>query len=195
MSRYIETIRFEHGQADLLPLHEARLNRTRKIHYPSSQYISLNDLKPPDKNLWKCRLLYTDHIEDVEFLKYKIKKINSLKTVFDDTIEYTEKAADRSAIDRLFKAKENCDDIMIVRRGYITDASYANLIFFDGNSWYTPKTPLLAGVRREYLLATGQVKELNLRPNDLNNFSLVMLINAMLPFELQRAFPVGNIVP
>jgi 4-amino-4-deoxychorismate lyase len=47
---------------------------------------------------------------------------------------------------------EGCDDIIIVRNGFVTDASYANLIFRKGDEWFTPATFLLAGTMRAFLL-------------------------------------------
>ena len=55
--------------------------------------------------------------------------------------------------------KGDCDDILIIRNGLITDMSYANVAFFDGTQWLTPRIPLLAGTCRERLLETGPIRE------------------------------------
>ena len=75
------------------------------------------------------------------------------------------------------------DDIIIVKDGLITDASYANLIFWDGENWFTPNTPLLKGVQREKLLKDGLIQEKEIKPSDLASYQKVALINAMLDFK------------
>jgi 4-amino-4-deoxychorismate lyase len=88
---------------------------------------------------------------------------------------------------------ESCDDILILQNGYLTDASYANLAFFDGKIWYTPRTPLLAGVRRQFLLDSGRIQTADIRKDDLPSFTSVSLINAMIDLDLVTV-PVSRIL-
>ena len=68
---------------------------------------------------------------------------------------------------------------MIVRKGWITDSYYANVVFFDGKDWWTPERPLLEGTCRARLLANGIIKTTPLQVEDLKNFLGIKLINAM----------------
>ena len=77
------------------------------------------------------------------------------------------KYADRSALARLLQRRDDCDEILIVRDGAITDTSYSNVAFFDGRKYVTPDTFLLNGTRRQYLLGTGVLTERRITPSDL----------------------------
>ena len=78
--------------------------------------------------------------------------------------------------------KGNCDDVLLVQRGHVTDTSYANVALFDGSNWYTPAWPLLRGTRREKLIENGTLKASVIRERDLHNFQTLRLVNAMLPW-------------
>lgn len=69
---------------------------------------------------------------------------------------------------------------MIVKNGFITDSYYANLVFDDGFSLYTPHQPLLRGIRRAQLLRAQRIQTAIIRPSNLASFKSVHLINAML---------------
>ena len=93
----------------------------------------------------------------------------------------------------LFAKKGSCDDVIIVRNGLITDSSYANLIFFDGREWITPKVPLLEGTCRARLLASGKIKTGNIGIKELSAFKGFKLINAMRGMN-QKLIPIEGIV-
>ena len=77
-------------------------------------------------------------------------------------------------------------DILIVKKGLITDTSYSNIILYDGKEWVTPESYLLNGVKRQYLLNGCMIKEIKVRPADLKNYQRVSLINAMLePHDIE----------
>lgn len=125
-------------------------------------------------------MIYGQELLQVEFLHYTPRPIRSLKLVADDAIDYAWKFEDRSALEHLFAQKGDCDDILIVKNGFLTDSSYSNLAFYDGEAWYTPETPLLEGVQREQLLREGCLIPASIRVEDLHCFSQIALINAML---------------
>nr|WP_241518404.1 aminotransferase class IV [Bacteroidetes bacterium endosymbiont of Geopemphigus sp.] len=100
-----------------------------------------------------------------------------------DDIEYRYKLTDRSAFEKLKPEDTEHTEIIIVKKGFVTDTSYANLAFFNGNEWHTPAQPLLKGVQREHLLKLGMIREREIREKDLKNYKTVRLINAMLDFE------------
>lgn len=64
------------------------------------------------------------------------REIRSLRLVAaDDELDYHLKYADRSALARLLQRRDDCDEILIVRDGAITDTSYSNVAFStDGNT-------------------------------------------------------------
>lgn len=83
--------------------------------------------------------------------------------------------------------KSECDDILIIKNGVVSDTSFANIIFFDGQRWVTPKIPLLEGTCRARLIANNTIISQEITLNDLKLFSKFMIINAMLDFDTQRA--------
>ena len=98
---------------------------------------------------------------------YVPREIRSLRLVAaDDELDYHLKYADRSALARLLQRRDDCDEILIVRDGAITDTSYSNVAFFDGRKYVTPDTFLLNGMRRQYLLGTGVLTECRITPSD-----------------------------
>src|SRR5690606_14853325 len=90
---------------------------------------------------------------------YEVRAVTSLKIIHDDTIDYSLKYEDRSSIDNLFAKRNNCDDILIIKNGFVTDASYSNIAFYDGSRWITPAQPLLKGTMRQHLLDTGVIHQ------------------------------------
>ena len=93
--------------------------------------------------------------------------------------DYSYKYHDRRVFERLMKNSE-ADDVIIAVNDMVTDASYANLAFWDGSQWWTPETPLLNGVKRQHLLDQGLIQKRTISTNDVRSFKKVSLINAML---------------
>lgn len=121
---------------------------------------------------------------------YTIRKIQTFKLVHNNDIDYSKKFADRSVLDSLVQQKGDCDEILIVQNGLITDTSFSNIIFKKENVWVTPKTPLLKGTCRARLLEKGIIEPADIEISHLKQFSHFMLINAMLDFDETRAFPL-----
>lgn len=140
-------------------------------------------LKLPQKfgnDLLKCRVLYAEEIESVVFQPYQIRPIRSLKVVQNNSINYTYKTEDRSALTQLFQQRGTCEDIIIVKNDLVTDSYYANLVFDDGKRLLTPRRPLLKGVKRAKLLEAQVIQEADLRVEDFTQFERVHLVNAMM---------------
>jgi 4-amino-4-deoxychorismate lyase len=196
MCRLLETIRCENGILQNLPWHQVRLDYSRKMLFKSFRRFSLDELVVPEEfknGLFKCRVIYSETIELVEFLPYQLPKIQSLKLVVNDEINYHHKFADRSEIQMIFEKRSLADDILIVKNGLITDTSYANIIFYDGENWFTPMHPLLMGVQRAVLIHAKKIIPTEIRPADLVNFTKARLINAMIRFEDELDVEIENI--
>ena len=119
--------------------------------------------------------------EKQHFSPYVIRPVNSLRLVEDNEIDYSYKYADRSTLDALFEKRGSCDDILIIKDGYVTDTYYANIVFKSTNGdWITPESCLLKGTRRTCLLQKNLIKEAVIRVSDLNNYTEARLINAMI---------------
>lgn len=187
MSRLLESIRLENGNFHRLNYHQKRMDSSVKELSGQKNLISLFDslrkYNPPKIGLYKCRVVYEKKIESVEFIPYQIKPVNSLKVVYDPEITYAHKFTDRNNIGTLFGQRQYCDDILIIKNGFVTDSSYSNIIFYDGVNWITPATPLLKGTMRQFLLDTAEIKAAPLQVKDIPSFKTFRLINAMLAFD------------
>jgi 4-amino-4-deoxychorismate lyase len=135
------------------------------------------------KGLFKFRLLYNEHRYKTEFVPYSLPHIRLLKPVFADDIIYNCKFSDRSKLNILSSQKGRAHDVLIIKNGLVTDTSFANIIFYDGNEWITPDTPLLRGTQREYLLRKGLIREVPVRYHDIQYFKEARIINAMIRME------------
>ncbi len=197
MSQFIETIRIENGNIELLDYHNERFNATRKLFYcvedelDLATFINLPEIYK--KALVKCRIVYDLEIRDIKFSFYEAQNIMRLKLV-KASINYSHKSTDRIHLEQLKNSAFPAVEVLIVNDGKISDTSFSNIIFLKNKHWFTPDSPLLAGVRREFLLNEGIIEELSIRPADLKNFDAFMLINAMLPFDKTRALAIQNII-
>lgn len=197
MPNLIDTICYENGRFQRLDLHNERINRSRKDLFgikdelQIKDYLSIPSALIADKV--KCRITYGENIEKIDYERYEMKLIHSLKLINGDHIDYAYKYSDRSFLNDLFRLKENADDILIVKDGFITDTSYANIVFLKDGIWTTPSTPLLKGTRRESYLKSGEITISQLQPKDLNQFLEARIINAMISLEQSPIIQIQNI--
>ncbi len=183
----LETIRIEEGKAKNLPYHQARFDKSRRALFNATSPLALQKyIDPPQNGLYRCRILYTDNIESVEYLSYTPKTINTLRVVTDNTLEYHYKYADRSALNSLLSAHPNADEIIIEQNGLLTDTTIANIAFYNGSRWLTPATPLLEGTMRANLLDQGILQTTDIRKADLHRYTHVALMNAMIGFKILK---------
>ena len=181
---YFETIKCEDYEVFNLPYHEKRIAKTIGININLQDYIY-----PPSHKLFRCKLIYDETgILDVQFYEYKKRDIKSFKIVIDDEIDYSKKYLDRSYLDELFSKKVNCDEIIIVKNGFVTDTSIANIAIFDGSNWITSKTPLLEGTTRARYLESGNLIEKNIDLIMLKDAKKIALLNAMIDFDILEEY-------
>jgi 4-amino-4-deoxychorismate lyase len=89
--------------------------------------------------------------------------------------------------------RDDCDDILIVKKGNITDSSYSNIVFRRGKNWYTPWSALLKGTMRQNLIDNNKIFQEQIELEDIESFKSFKLINAMLEFDGPE-IDVSNIV-
>lgn len=135
------------------------------------------------QGVYKCRIIYQQAIEHVEFIPYLRKPARSLQRVYCDTILYDYKYEDRRLLNQLFAQRGHSDDILIIKNGLVTDTSYANILFYDGQRWVTPDRPLLRGTQRQYLLDQHMVTEQPIKETSLYRFQQYKIINAFRGLE------------
>jgi 4-amino-4-deoxychorismate lyase len=182
MSRFIESIRFEKGSYQLLEFHQERINATYRKFFPLTIpfHLAAHLPKLDFEKTYKVSVVYSNDSIDIEFAEYLKRKVTSLRIIEEDKVDYSFKFEARTKIEQLYVKRHNADDIIIIKKGLVTDSSYANLVFWDGNLWYTPKSHLLNGVKRQYYLRTGLISEKEITLKTLFDYKKVSLINSML---------------
>jgi len=179
-----------------LDYHSYRFNHTREYLF-NQDPVDLKDIIsiPPeiDNGLYKCRIIYAQKIEKIEFIPYKKRKINSLRFIENDEIDYEYKYLNKECLEKMFLQKGKADDILIIKNKLLTDTSFSNIALFDGIKWFTPTLPLLKGTKIQSLLDRKEIFEDEIKISELKLFKKVALINAMLDIG-EIEFDVENII-
>lgn len=183
---FSEAIKLKDGVIYNLSYHQSRVNRTLK-HFFDSQ-IDLDfvcESIPSDKKtgLYKVRVVYDKQVRTIEYIPYSIADKKNVKIVFDNNINYDYKSTNRSYINQLLHSSE-CDDIIIIKNGMVTDSSASNLVFESHTGdLFTPTDCLLRGTKRQYLLDKGFILEKKIYHIEIASFKGIFFINAMIDLE------------
>jgi len=181
MPRLLETIKCLDGKCFHLNYHLKRLNASRKkLGFTAPIELSL---QAPKKGLFRGRVVYEEEIQKIEFLPYEMKLPTSFK-ILHSTLTYALKYEDREALNKLLTKKEEADEIIIIQGDLVTDTSIANICFYDGQQWLTPKVPLLEGTTRQRLLDEKKIVTADIHYADIHKFSKIALMNAMIGFQI-----------
>lgn len=184
-TQFSEVICVKNGMFQRLEYHLKRMSRTCQAFY--GRDIEIGDsLEIPSYatiGLYKCRIVYDNHVRSVEFTEYRTKQVKSVVLAYDDTICYDYKYLDRSSLSRLVE-ESGTDDVIIVKEGFLTDSSFCNIVLEDHKGGlFTPKEALLKGTYRQWLLDQNRVGERSIRPQDLSQYKSIYFINAMRSLE------------
>ena len=197
MYQLVESLKLKDGIIQNLDYHQSRMNRSLEELFPNTEPIELARVItiPEDcqTGLYKIRVVYNRSIEKIEIEPYLIKSIQSLKVVHHESVDYHLKYTDRQVLQKLYSQRGTCDDVLIIKNGFVTDSFTANVLFCDGTNWYTPTTPLLKGTKRQFLLDKGIIFEKVIREEDIFGYQKVGLINALIDFEEIPVIPVDRI--
>ena len=197
MCQLVESLKLKDGRIQNPEYHQDRINRSMEELFPEAEKIRMTEVIQIPENcnsgVFKVRVLYRDSLEKVEIEPYHFRKIHSLKIVHHESIDYHLKYTDRQILQELYSQRENCDDIIIVKNGFVTDSFAANLVFFDGKSWFTPTAPLLKGTKRQFLLDQKLISEREISIEDISGFQKIGLVNALVDFEEMPVLPVDRI--
>ncbi len=183
---FFETIKCEDYECFHLEYHKKRIARTIGVNINLEEYIY-----PPTSELLKCKVIYDQNgILDICYNKYNKRKINSFKIIHSDTINYEKKYLQRDLLNQLYKKRDFYDEIIIIKNGFITDTSFANIAIFYENQWITPKIPLLHGTTSSRYIEMGFLREENITINMLQKGTKIGLLNAMIDFDIIENFKI-----
>jgi len=184
-NEFFETIKVDDAKIYNIEYHQTRYEKTLKSLGQDAYFDLASYIKAPTNKLLRCKIIYdAKGIQSVEYFSYLKRKINSLKLIYNDNIEYNLKFTNRNTINSLYEQKEKCDDILIVKNGYITDTSIANIALYKDGIWYTPKQTLLDGTTRNRYIKTEKIIQKDIKVEELYSFSKVALLNAMIDFDI-----------
>ncbi len=192
---FLESICINDGRPENLEAHIERMHLTALEHgfrlpvLPTIASVLPNHLT---QGKVKWRILYREEIQTMEFLPYKPKTVRSLRLV-EGNPDYTFKYADRSALEDLLTQKGDCDEILVVREGLVTDTSYSNVVLQQGDQFYTPTSYLLNGTRRQQLLRSGRIKEREIRATDLTGTTASFLLTPLLDIGETTSIAIHHI--
>ncbi len=193
-SLLLETIKIEDGEIHNLKYHQNRCTKSRQRLFHSSDILELSSMiEAPKVGLYRCRILYGETLHSIEYIPYIPKEIQRLKIVSSD-IEYSLKYANRNALNALLESNKDVDEVIIEKNGYLTDTTISNIAFFDGKQWLTPEKPLLEGTMRAKLIDEGFLQTTQIKKEDLQNYSQVALMNAMIGFKILNMDTIQNII-
>ena len=192
-----ETICVENRQLKNLSYHEARLNKTRRELWGCTDQWDLAELleipASVDESIHKCRLAYDKTIDNVRWEPYSRRTIRKIQRVYHDEIDYQYKYDNRKDLNTLFTQRGDAEEILIIKKGLVTDSNFCNVAFFDGTHWLTPATPLLPGTQRAFLLDQGIIGPAEIRESDIAAFQKIRLFNAMVDWAHAATLDVSLI--
>lgn len=196
MFRFFETIKIVDGILQYPEYHQKRMNETMMNFYSEPAHVFVDKIQIPEMfktGLVKCRLSYDLSGFNTDFSYYNIKPVKTLKIIECDNADYSYKYTDRSLFDELLKRRNNCDDILIVKNGKITDTGFSNVVLFDGKSFITPDEPLLNGTCRRRMLDQGRIEAKPVFLKDLTDFQYLVIINAMRGDDFENPVLIADI--
>ena len=177
---YFETLKINNAKVYNLHYHQKRMQTTLSDVTYNLQEL----LDPPTTGLYRCRFLYDETGYEIEYIPYTKRIVKTLAIVYDDAVTYSKKTTQRQVLEQLYATRGNCDDVLIIKEGCVTDTTIANVALYDGVQWYTPDTPLLQGTMRQKLLDEGFLKEKRITVDALRGFQKMALMNAMIDFDI-----------
>ena len=181
--KLLETIRIEDGKIHNLPYHERRMRRALDRFYPSSDIPALSKVLEdyPSKGLYRCRVIYAESIEKIEYLPYFRQEKKLFAAVeFEGNYEY--KYSERKEFEILTQLYPDVDELILCKNGLLTDTTTANIALLKKGKWLTPASPLLEGTTRERLLEEGFLSTADLYIDEIDSFDGFALMNAMIGF-------------
>jgi len=187
MSLLLETIRIDQGKPENIEAHEERISRSQialeghRLLCPLKEIFE--ETPPPVSELYKARIEYDNDLYQIDYQKYSKANISSLHVYRDNSIYYPYKFANRYQLNRIKKICPEHAEVLIVVGDRITDSTFTNLAFWNGEKWLTPKYPLLPGTRRANLIDQGIIELNDIKINQLMDFEKVKLFNAMMSWD------------
>lgn len=188
-----ETIAIIDGVPQNLAFHQERLDFAFKYYFKMPNKILLADIIQPPldfcRGLVRCRMEYNTHQQQIHYFPYIPRDIRRFQCVYTQDLDYRFKYNDRSRLNQLKTA--DCDEIIIINNGKVSDCSIGNLLFCKNDRWFTPADYLLKGTQLAALLAKQRIEPVPISASALFEYEKIMVINALNPFDEARAVAIS----
>ncbi|MDE8033843.1 aminotransferase class IV family protein [Actinobacillus equuli subsp. equuli] len=190
-----ETIAIIDGEPQNLAYHQQRFESAIKLYFNAQPQWQLAEvICVPDEfqqGSVRCRIDYNASEFEQQFFLYTPRKINSFQCVYTEDLDYRFKYSDRKRLDSLKTLQ--ADEVIIINNGKVSDCTIGNLLFLKQGQWFSSQDYLLKGTQLSKLLEASMVQLVQITSQDLPQYEQVMMVNALNPFDLQRALPISAI--
>jgi len=192
---FFETIRVAGGVVEHADLHLERMRKTCLFHFNEFHFENIfEDIRIPQNELMKLNIWYNQHETEIKVSEYVPAAIKKIKVVdCDPDFDYSFKYSDRSYLNNLLQSASGADEIIIVKNGFVTDTSKANIVFEKKRKFYTPDTFLLNGTMRQHLIRSEIIIEKAIRSEDVFSYEKMYFINALNPLGSSSGFYCKNL--
>jgi 4-amino-4-deoxychorismate lyase len=198
MCRLFESIKLLDGLPQNLDYHYRRMRYAFQHFYGEGPRFELDIAQLCRqlslKGCHKLKITYDVGQFSHEVVEYQLREVVRYRLVEDTDISYAFKFVDRDAIERWQQDLAENEDLILLKKGMVSDSAYANLLFKspDGEL-FTPQDCLLKGTRRQKLIDERRIKTLPISMEDLYRFTHVCRINAMMDLGEDDWLPVDRI--
>lgn len=195
MFSFLETICIENGYPKNLFYHQKRVNETFECFFQGMNPLMLESIFEkadlPKQGIYRCRIIYDEEIQSLEFITYQEKNIRTLKIVDTEDFDYGFKWSDRSYFQQILKENPTFDEVIFHKNGFIQDCSIANLALLKEGIWYTPKNPMHWGTTRSRLIDEQLIQEHDIKVSELHLYSHICLINVFRSLSIENSIAVS----
>ncbi len=191
MFQFFETIRYFNAGVENLFFHQQRVEKTflynGRICRLNLEEINFNskavEYHINKSEVYKCKLSYNlDGNYSLHFEPYRIRIIKTFSFLDIGLNKYDFKFVDRDWINKAV-SEAKTDEVIFIENELMKDASYANIVLYDGVNWVTPKKPLLPGTKRAFLLKEKIIIEQDIYVHQIEKFEKIKFINAMMNWD------------
>lgn len=188
-----ETLAIVDGNIQHIELHQQRIKYSFEHYFKTTCSLFLKNIYIPKEyqtGFFRCRIDYNSEKNTVNFFSYTPKKISKFHCIETKNLDYQFKYSNRKRLDTLNNYLS--DEIIIINNDFVSDCTIGNLLFFKKNRWYSPTHYLLKGTQLTYLLMENKITLVPIKKLDIFNYEKIMMINALNPFNEQRAIPIDK---
>ncbi len=184
MSLLFETIKIQNKKPQNVDYHIQRVRKSRFELFGLTDctdfIIFFEKFEVNEDKLFKLKIIYNQNIVDYQLMDYTIVYKKAMKFFEKPDLDYSCKYINRDELVEIEKGLSSDELGIITKNGYLTDATYANIVLYDGKNYYTPENCLLEGTKRQKYIDDGTITTKPIHQEELINFKTLHLINAMI---------------